>query len=72
METTSNCKDATFSPMRLLTLQTRLSAAYKGIMALMMKKGGNDFISGDQIEITNYFGIMLIFIIFSQENIALI
>ncbi|MBU5293834.1 hypothetical protein KQH90_07275 [Anaerosalibacter bizertensis] len=49
-------RDATFSPMRLLTLQTRLSAAYKGIMALMMKKGGNDFISGDQIEITNYFG----------------
>lgn len=49
-------RDATFSPMRLLTLQTRLSAAYKGIMALMMKKGGNDFINGDEIEITNYFG----------------
>lgn len=49
-------RDATFSPTRLLTLQTRLSAAYKGIMALMMKAGGNDFISGDKIEITNYFG----------------
>lgn len=49
-------RDATFSPTRLLTLQTRLSAAYKGIMALMMKEGGNDFISGDKIEITNYFG----------------
>ena len=49
-------RDAVFSPGRLLTLQTRNSAAYKGIMALLMKSGSNDFISGDEIELTNYFG----------------
>ncbi len=49
-------RDAVFSPGRLLTLQTRLSAAYKGVMALLMKAGSNDFISGDEIELTNYFG----------------
>ena len=49
-------RDAVFSPGRLLTLQTRNSAAYKGIMALLMKTGSNDFISGDEIELTNYFG----------------
>jgi hypothetical protein len=49
-------RDASFSPVRLLTLQTRLSAAYKGIMALLMKEGANDFISGDEIELTTYFG----------------
>ena len=49
-------RDAVFSPGRLLTLQTRNSAAYKGIMALLMKSGSDDFISGDGIELTNYFG----------------
>jgi hypothetical protein len=49
-------RDAVFSPGRLLTLQTRLSAAYKGIMALLMKAGSKDFISGDNIEFSNYFG----------------
>ena len=49
-------RDAVFSPGRLLTLQTRLSAAYKGIMVLLMKAGSKDFISGDNIEFSNYFG----------------
>lgn len=49
-------RDAVFSPGRLLTLQTRLSAAYKGIMTLLMKAGSKDFISGDKIELANYFG----------------
>ena len=48
-------RDASFAPTRLLTLQTRLSAAYKGLMALLMQAGGNDFLSGDPIELTTYF-----------------
>lgn len=48
-------RDANFSPVRLLSLQTRNSAAYKGIMALMMSAGCQDFISGDTIQQTNYF-----------------
>ncbi|MFI5387049.1 MAG: hypothetical protein ACHQ50_13125, partial [Fimbriimonadales bacterium] len=40
---------------RLLTLQTRLSAAYKGLMALLIQAGGNDFLSGDPIALTTYF-----------------
>ena len=41
--------------MRLLSLQTRNSAAYKGIMALMMNAGCKDFISGETIQQTSYF-----------------
>ncbi len=48
-------RDAGFSPIRLLSLQTRNSAAYKGIMALLMKTGSLDLISGDPIETTSYF-----------------
>jgi len=48
-------RDASFSPTRLLTIQTRLSAAYKGLMALLMKEGSDDFLSGDSIEISSYF-----------------
>jgi hypothetical protein len=48
-------RDATFDPVRLLSLQTRNSAAYKGIMGLMMTVGSKDFISGDPIQQTNYF-----------------
>lgn len=48
-------RDATFAPVRLLSLQTRNSAAYKGIMALMMGAGCCDFISGETIQQANYF-----------------
>jgi hypothetical protein len=48
-------RESNFAPTRLLTLQTRLSAAYKGLLALLMKAGGHDFLSGDPIELTNYF-----------------
>ncbi|MDD2219899.1 MAG: DUF262 domain-containing protein [Desulfoplanes sp.] len=48
-------RDATFDPVRLLSLQTRNSAAYKGIMGLMMGEGSQDFISGDGIGRINYF-----------------
>ena len=43
---------AYFQPTRLLTLQTRLSAAYKGIMALILKTGCLDFISGSAMDFT--------------------
>lgn len=48
-------RDFNFSPTRLLTLQSRLSAAYKGIMALLMKEGSLDFITGSPIELITYF-----------------
>lgn len=48
-------RDSNFSPIRLLTMQSRLSAAYKGLMALLMKKGSKDFINGDPIELSSYF-----------------
>ncbi len=40
---------AFFSSTRLLTLQTRNSAAYKGIMALLYQEGCRDFISGKEM-----------------------
>lgn len=44
--------DAELSPMRLLGLQTRQSAAYKGLFALMVSAGSLDFRNGDPIELT--------------------
>lgn len=43
---------AYFQATRLLTLQSRLSAAYKGIMALILKNGCLDFISGSPMDFT--------------------
>jgi len=52
-------RDSGFSPTRLLSMQSRLSAAYKGLMALLMKAGSNDFLSGDPIEISTYFDLAI-------------
>lgn len=52
-------RDASFSPTRLLTLQTRQSAAYKGISALLMQIGSHDFINGDSIELTSFFDLAI-------------
>ena len=52
-------RDASFSPTRLLSMQSRLSAAYKGLMALLMKAGSHDFLSGDSIEIASYFDLAI-------------
>lgn len=41
--------DANFAPARLLSLQTRNSAAYKGIYALLIRDGGMDLRSGTPI-----------------------
>lgn len=43
-----------FNPLRLLTLQSRVSAAYKGIMALILKNHSRDFISGREMDFTAY------------------
>lgn len=44
--------DAYFRPTRLLGLQSRQSAAYKGIMALILKNQSKDFISGQDMDFT--------------------
>jgi len=48
-------RSANFSPDRLLTLRTRLSAAYKGLHAVLMRDGARDFVSGEPYEIQTYF-----------------
>ncbi len=48
-------RDASFSPTRLLSLQSRLAAAYKGLAALLMKHGSRDFVSGTPIDLNTYF-----------------
>ena len=47
-------QEAYFNPTRLLTLQSRQSAAYKGIMALVLKNHCMDFISGREMDFTIY------------------
>lgn len=48
-------RDSNFASLRLLSLQTRQSAAYKGLAALLMRKGCCDFLNGEQIELASYF-----------------
>ncbi len=47
--------EVTFEPARLLSLRTRNTAAYKGINALLMKRGAVDWMQGASISITSYF-----------------
>lgn len=47
-------QESYFNPTRLLGLQSRLSAAYKGIMALILKNHCKDFISGREMDFTVY------------------
>lgn len=46
--------EAIFIPERLITLRTRLSAAYKGVYALQMKSGAADWITAEPLSIANY------------------
>ena len=46
--------DFFFNPTRLLSLQSRQSAAYKGIMALILKNHARDFISGVEMDFSTY------------------
>jgi hypothetical protein len=45
-----------FRSDRLKTMRMRLSAAYKGVNALLMKKGAQDFRSGQRFDHTVFFG----------------
>lgn len=47
-------QESYFNPGRLLSLQSRLSAAYKGIMALVFKNHCKDFISGQEMDFALY------------------
>lgn len=47
--------DAEFSEARLLTLRTRNSAAYKGIYALLLRESANDWMTGEEATVQNYF-----------------
>ncbi|WP_415258276.1 DUF262 domain-containing protein [Thauera phenylacetica] len=47
--------EAVFQGVRLRSLRLRLSAAYKGIHALLMKRGCRDFISGRQTDVMTFF-----------------
>ncbi|RJR29737.1 MAG: DUF262 domain-containing protein [Desulfobacteraceae bacterium] len=51
----STITDANFAPRRLHGLRTRNSAAYKGLYALLIKDGGLDFRSGEEISLQMYF-----------------
>jgi hypothetical protein len=58
---------AFFQPTRLLSLQTRNGAAYKGVMALILSEGAQDFISGDKMDFTNFTADVDIHHIFPQK-----
>jgi hypothetical protein len=47
-------REALFDPRRLLTLRSRLSAAYKGLHAILMRDGGLDLLSGQPITFTTF------------------
>lgn len=51
----STVRDSNFAPMRLLSLRTRGSAAYKGVMAQLLQAGARDFFQGDEVERSSYF-----------------
>lgn len=46
---------STFDAQRLNSMRTRLSAAYKGVSALLMKAGAHDFRSGQDFDQTVFF-----------------
>lgn len=48
------CQEAFFNPVRLLSMQSRQSAAYKGVMALILKNHSRDFVSGREMDFTVY------------------
>lgn len=52
----STVSEVIFRAGRLKTMHARLSAAYKGINALLMKEGAQDFRSGQKFDHTVFFG----------------
>lgn len=55
-ETPSTVREGTFRADRLKTMRMRLSAAYKGVNALLMKEGARDFRSGQKFDHSIFFG----------------
>jgi len=55
-ETPSTVREGTFQADRLKTMRMRLSAAYKGVNALLMKEGARDFRSGQKFDHAIFFG----------------
>ena len=51
----STVTEGVFRADRLQTMRTRLSAAYKGIHALLMREGARDFRSGQRFDATVFF-----------------
>lgn len=47
--------ESIFNADRLLTMRSRLSAAYKGVNSLLMKKGARDFLTGQEFDQTVFF-----------------
>lgn len=47
--------DANFAPVRLFSMCTRNSAAYKGISSLLLKSGACDFMNGSSIDEARYY-----------------
>ena len=54
-ERPSTIEDPIFRADRLRTMRSRLSAAYKGINAMLMTKGAKDFRSGQEFDQTVFF-----------------
>lgn len=52
----STVSETMFRSDRLKTMRMRLSAAYKGVNALLMKEGAQDFRSGQKFDHTVFFG----------------
>ena len=52
----STVSETLFRADRLKTMSMRLSAAYKGVNALLMKEGAQDFRSGQKFDHTIFFG----------------
>lgn len=52
----STVSETIFRADRLKTMRMRLSAAYKGVNALLMKEGAQDFRSGQEFNHTVFFG----------------
>lgn len=52
----STVSETIFRADRLKTMRMRLSAAYKGVNALLMKEGSQDFRSGQRFDHTVFFG----------------
>ena len=55
-ELPTTIRDANFRAERLKTMRMRLSAAYKGVNALLMKVGAEDFRSGQKFDHIVFFG----------------